>query len=241
MAAALGLGLEPGDVAISLGTSGTVFAVASRPTTDASGAVCGFADATGRFLPLVCTMNATGVTDAMARLLGADREELEALASSSPAGAGGVVLLPYLDGERTPNRPKATGVLAGLRADAGREQLARAAFEGVVCGLLDGLDALADAGVDTGGHLFLVGGGARSSVFRRVVADLAGRPVTVPFGFETVATGACVQAAAVLQGSDPTAVAGAWGLGQGEMYEPDRSVDAGAVRASYAEVRDSAT
>ena len=112
MGAALGLGLREGDVAISLGTSGTVFAVADSPTNDATGAVAGFADATGRFLPLVCTLNATKVTDTMARLLGRTRDELEQLALASVPGAGGVVLLPYLDGERTPNLPDATGTVA---------------------------------------------------------------------------------------------------------------------------------
>ena len=149
MGAALGLGLQEGDVAISLGTSGTVFAVAGTPTSDASGAVAGFADATGRFLPLACTLNATKVTDAMARLLGRSRDEFEQLALACPPGAGGVVLLPYLDGERTPNLPDATGTLAGLRSDTEPAQLARAAYEGVVCGLLDALDALGDAGVPT--------------------------------------------------------------------------------------------
>ncbi len=125
MGAALGLGLQAGDVAISLGTSGTVFAVSDRPTTDASGAVAGFADATGRFLPLVCTLNATKVTDTVARILGRTRDELEQMARSCSPGAGGVVLLPYLDGERTPNLPDATGAFAGIRSDTGPDQLAR--------------------------------------------------------------------------------------------------------------------
>ncbi len=163
MAAALGIGLRPADVALSLGTSGTVYAVSDAPTSDPTGAVAGFADATGRFLPLVCTLNATGVTDAVARLLGVDHERLDELAAAAPPGADGVTVLPYFAGERTPNRPDATGVVAGLRTDVSREQFARAAFEGVVCGLLDGLDALTSAGVPTeDGRLLLVGGGARS-------------------------------------------------------------------------------
>ena len=109
MAAALGIALGPGDVAISLGTSGTVFAVSATPTFDETGAVAGFADASGRFLPLVCTLNATKVTDAIARLLGVDHAGLDALALDAHAGAGGVVLVPYFDGERTPDRPDATG------------------------------------------------------------------------------------------------------------------------------------
>jgi xylulokinase len=239
MAAALGLGLAPGDVAISLGTSGTVFAVSDTPTADPSGAVAGFADATGRFLPLVCTLNATKVTDTVARWLGVDLAGLDALALAAPVGAGGATLLPYFDGERTPNRPDATGLLTGLHAGSSREEVARAAFEGVVCGLLDGLDALAAAGVGTGGRCFLVGGGAHSAAYRRVVADLAQRPVTVVAADELVALGACVQAAARATGRPIAAVQAAWSLGQGREVDPDAAADAVAeTRARYAAARD---
>ena len=163
-----------GDVVVSLGTSGTVYAVSEQPTADATGAVAGFADATGRYLPLVCTLNATKVTDAVAGLLGVDHDGLDALAANAAPGAGGLTLLPYLDGERTPNRPGASGVLAGLRSDVSRAQLARAAFEGVACGLLDAYDALG-ALAPTGGRLLLTGGGARSTTYRQVLADLTGR------------------------------------------------------------------
>jgi xylulokinase len=227
MAAALGIALQPGDVAISIGTSGTVFAVSDVPTFDMSGAVAGFADATGRYLPLVCTLNATKVTDAVARLLGIDASRLDTLALDADPGAGGATLVPYFDGERTPNRPDATGTVAGLRSDVTREQLARAAFEGVVCGLLDGLDALGAAGVETGQRLVLIGGGARSPAFRHVLADLAGRPVTVPAATEHVATGACVQAAAALHGRWPD-----WKLAEGDVVEPV-DVDREAIRDRY--------
>ncbi|MGZ8752948.1 MAG: xylulokinase [Acidimicrobiia bacterium] len=239
MAAALGLGLRPGDVAISLGTSGTVFAVSDTPTSDPTGAVAGFADASGRFLPLVCTLNATRVTNAVARLLGVDLGQLDALAAEASPGAGGVTVLPYFDGERTPDRPDATGVVSGLRADVNREQLARAAFEGVVCGLLDGLDALRAIGVPVeGGRLFLVGGGAQSAMYRQVVADLAQRAVTLPGETELVTLGAAVQAAARLQEQSIAAVQAAWDVGRGSDVEPriDESA-AAAVRAAYASVR----
>ena len=140
MAAALGVGLRPGDAMMSIGTSGTVSAVSSTPTTDPSGAVAGFADATGRFLPLVCTSNAAKVLEAIRHLLGVDHAEFDRLALD--ADPGGPVLLPYFDGERTPYRPAATGSITGLRSDVTREQFARAAVDGVACGLLDGLDAL---------------------------------------------------------------------------------------------------
>ena len=232
MAAALGIALAPGDVAVSIGTSGTVYAVSDAPTADPTGAVAGFADATGRFLPLVCTLNATKVTDAVARLLGVGHRELDALASQSEPGARGVVLVPYFDGERVPDRPDATGAVAGLRSDVTRADFARAAFEGVVCGLLDGLDALAAAGVDVTGRLVLVGGGARSRAYRQVLADLSGRPVVVPPGPEHVATGACVQAAAVLHRRPVAEVAAARTPPDAAVVEP-RLVDTESIRARH--------
>ena len=239
MAAALGTALTPGEVAISVGTSGTAYALSDRPTADPTGAVAGFADATGRHLPLVCTLNATRVTEAVARLLGVDLGELDALAGEAPTGAEGLVLVPYLAGERTPNRPDATGTLAGIRTDVSRPALARAAFEGVVCGLLDGVDALEAAGVAIDGErLVLVGGGARSAAYRQVLADLAQRPVTVPEAEEHVAVGACVQAAAVLTDDDPVAVADAWGLRQGATVDPSpASTHADEVRERYRQAR----
>lgn len=238
MAAALGLGLRTGDLAISLGTSGTVFAVSDTPTSDATGAVAGFADATGRYLPLVCTLNATKVTDTVARLLGVDRPSLDAMALTAAAGAGGLTLVPYFDGERTPDRPDARGSLTGLRADASREDIARAAFEGVVCGLLDGLDALRAVDVPVGGRCFLIGGGARSAAYRQVVADLAQRAITVVDDDELVALGACVQSAARVTGAPIADVQAGWQLGLGSELEPSISIDTAAeIRARYADAR----
>ena len=142
-AAALGVGAIEGDVIVSIGTSGTVFSVASTPAADATGAVAGFADGTGRFLPLVCTLNAARVLDAVATMLGVSLDELSTMALSAAPGADGLVLVPYLEGERTPNRPRATGALHGLRlATATPAHLARAAVEGMLCALAEGLDAL---------------------------------------------------------------------------------------------------
>jgi xylulokinase len=232
MAAALGLGLRPGDLALSLGTSGTAYAVREQPTADPSGTVAGFADATGRFLPLVCTLNATKVTDTVARLLGADTERFDQLALEGPPGADGLVLVPHLDGERTPNRPDATGTITGLRTDATPSLLARAAVEGVVANLLAGAEALGELA----GRVLLIGGGARSAAYRQVVADLTGREVVVPREDELVACGAALQAATVLLGGDVQARAEAWGLGTGDTTEPDPAVDGAAIRAAYADV-----
>lgn len=234
MAAALGLGLEPGDVVVSLGTSGTVFAVSDTSTADPSGAVAGFADATGHFLPLVCTLNAARVLTATADLLGVDLARLDALASEAEPGAGGLTLLPYLDGERTPDLPHATGLLAGLtRANSSPANLARAAVEGMLCGLVDGLDALREQGV-TVRRVLLIGGAARSSAVRSAAAGLFGVPVSLPEPGEYVALGAARQAAWALSGA---VAPPKWEVPATDLpvIDPDS-----ATRATYAEVRDRA-
>lgn len=207
-AAALGVNAGVGDVVISVGTSGTVFAVSGTSTADKSGQVAGFADATGNFLPLVCTLNASRVLDATARILSVDLPELSRLALSAPAGAGGLVLVPYFEGERTPNLPNATGSLQGITlANFTRGNIARAAVEGVVCSLADGLAALTDLGV-TVRRLILVGGGARSEALQEITAAVFGLPVTVPEPGEYVADGAARQAAGLLIGRFPNWAAG---------------------------------
>jgi xylulokinase len=235
MAAALGLGLAPGDAALSVGTSGTAFTVAGSPTTDPSGAVAGFADATGRFLPLVCTSNAAKVLDAVARLLGVDHAEFDRLALDAVGDPDTPVLIPYFDGERTPNRPNATGLIGGIRSDVTREQLALAAVQGVACGLLDALDALRAHAAVTG-RVVLTGGGAKSSALRAVLAGLLEQPLVLAGIDQAVAAGAAVQAAAVAGGDDHAAVQTRWGLGDSSgSIEP---VESGALRERYAELRE---
>ena len=203
-AAALGVGAGVGDVVLSLGTSGTVFAVSSTPAADASGLVAGFADATGNHLPLACTLNATRVFDATAALLGVTLPEFNELAMSAGTGAGGLTLVPYFDGERTPNLPDATGSLHGItRANYTPANLARAAVEGVVCSLADGVAALQAQGVKVE-RIILIGGGAQSTAVQEAASQLLGLPVLVPAPGEYVANGAARQAAGVLTGSFPT-------------------------------------
>jgi xylulokinase len=216
MASALGIGLAPGDMAISLGTSGTAFTVSEVPACDPSGYVSGFADATGRFLPLVCTLNATRVTDTIGALLSIDRDTMSHMALNESLGSGELVVVPYFDGERTPNRPRACGGVVGLSTSTSIAQLARAAFEGVVCSILDAMDHLPDIR----GSLFLVGGGSRSHAYQQVVADLAQMEVTVSSEPETVAAGACVQAASVVAACYMSQVIEAWGLRKGSLVSP---------------------
>jgi xylulokinase len=228
-AAALGIGALPGDVVVSIGTSGTVFTPAAAPSADPTGTVAGFADATGRFLPLVCTLNAARVLDAAAALLGLDHAALSRLALSAPPGAGGLVMVPYLEGERTPNLPLATGSLHGLRLDtATPAYLARAAVEGMLCALADGLGALVGQGVEVR-RVVMVGGGAQSEAVRRIAPTVFGVPVLVPPPGEYVADGAARQAAWVLSGSPEPPQ---WTLGTVESYQAD---PVPAVRDRYAE------
>lgn len=197
--AALGLGARPGDVVVSIGTSGTVFAVSEERTIDPSSTVAGFADCTGRFLPLVATLNAARVLDAIARVLGVDHAELSRLALTAEPGAGGLALVPYFEGERTPNLPDATASLTGMTlASTTRENLARAAVEGMLSGLAAGLEALRALGVPLERAL-LIGGGAQSEAVREIAPLVLGLEVAVPEPGEYVALGAARQAAAVLR------------------------------------------
>ncbi|HET9861671.1 MAG TPA: xylulokinase [Nocardioidaceae bacterium] len=230
-AAALGLMAGTGDVVVSIGTSGVVTAVSALPPADPSGAVAGFADATGQFLPLVCTLNAARVLDATASMLGVSHDELSRLALSCDAGAGGLVMVPYLEGERTPNLPDARGSLHGWTlATSTPAHLARAAVEGLLCGLADGLDALVAQGAAPR-RVLLIGGGAQSEAVRRIAPAVLGVPVEVPEAGEYVADGAARQAAWTLRGeADPPA----WTTGPSVMHEAD---PVPAVRERYAEAR----
>lgn len=229
-AAALGLAAGVGDVVVSVGTSGVVSAVTDVAAADPSGIIAGFADATGRQLPLVCTLNAARVLDATATLLGVDHAELSRLALSTPSE--GLVLVPYLEGERTPNRPNASGAIHGLRlGNSTPGHLARAAVEGLLCGLADGIDALRAAGIATR-RVLLVGGGAKSAALRELAPAILGVPVVVPEPGEYVADGAARQAAwALAQTPEPPQ----WASAPAKTYEADPTP---AIRERYADVRD---
>lgn len=239
MAAALGLGLQTGDVVVSLGTSGTAFGVHRAPTADPTGVVAGFADATGRFLPLVCTLNAARVLSAAATMLGTDLAGLESLALQAPSGAGGLVMLPYLDGERTPDLPQATGTVGGLtRANATPANLARAAVEGMLCGLADGVDALRNQGMQVR-RVLLIGGASVSRAVQQATADIFGVPVTVPVPAEYVALGAARQAAWAWATSagDPRGLP-PWHPSEAAVCEPAAADAGSSVRAAYRQLRE---
>ncbi|MCC3282106.1 xylulokinase [Arthrobacter caoxuetaonis] len=201
--AALGVGAGVGDIVVSVGTSGTVFAVVDQPTADQTGLVAGFADATGNFLPLAATLNASRVLDATAALVGVGLPELTDLALSAEPGSGGLTLVPYFEGERTPNLPEAKASLHGMTlANYTPANLARAAFEGVACSLADAFGAFTELGIEAR-RIILVGGAARSAAMQQALSSVLGMPVDVPEPGEYVADGASRQAAAVLAGRWP--------------------------------------
>ena len=224
--AALGLGAAAGDVIVSIGTSGTVFAVTAVPSEDASGTVAGFADASGLHLPLIATLNAARILDSIAGLLGVDHDELGRLALAADPGADGLVLQPYFEGERTPNLPDATASLFGMTlGSTTRPNLARAAIEGLLCGLADGLDAVRAQGV-TVERILLIGGAAQNPAVQFIAAQVFDVPVAVPTPGEYVADGGAAQAAWSLTGTRP-----AWSVAIGAHPTPDHRP---VIRAQYA-------
>ncbi|MFI6425815.1 xylulokinase [Promicromonospora sp. NPDC050880] len=235
--ASLGLGMTPGDIAISIGTSGVVSAVAPQRTADGSGAINGFADATGNALMLAVTLNAARVLDAARAVLDVNFDELAELALQAPPGSDGLVLVPYLEGERTPNRPDATGTLHGIRlATSTRPHLARAYIEGMLSGLADGLDALRAQGVSVE-RVMLIGGAAQSPAVQQIAPQVFGLPISIPEPGEYVADGAARQAAwtlAAAGGTDDVA-APAWSTTIATTLEADPKP---VVREQYAAVRD---
>jgi len=201
--AALGIGAVVGDLVISLGTSGTAFAVSSSPSHDQSGEVAGFADAAGNFLPLACTLNAAKVFDATAKLLGVSFEEYSQLALQASPGADGLMMAPHFDGERTPNRPDAQGAISGItHANFTSANVARASIEGVIAGLAYATQALRKEGVEIS-RLLLVGGAARNKAVQQITSEIFGLPVHIPTPGEYVSEGAAIQAAWALHQSQP--------------------------------------
>ena len=215
MAAALGLGLTPGVPVLSLGTSGTVYTVARSRPTDASGVVAGFADALGGWLPLACTLNCTLAVDRVAALLGRGRDQVE------PGGSA--VVFPFLDGERTPSLPYASGLFYGLRHETTAGQILQAAYNGAAYALHAALDDVLRHGGETlpdDAPILLIGGGAQGDAWRDTVRRLSGRPVLVPAAQEIVALGAAAQAAGLVTGESADAVARRWKTAEGVLLEP---------------------
>ena len=196
MMGAIGTGnVSPGVISASFGTSGTIYAYANKPVVDSQGEIAAFCSSTGGWLPLLCTMNVTTVTEQVRALFGYDHAALEAAVAGTAAGAGGLVLLPYFAGERTPNVPDGSGVMLGLNNQTfHRGPFARAAMEGVTMGMNYGLRRLTALGVKAR-EIRLTGGGAKSAVWRQIMADIFGVPVVGMVEDEGAALGGALQAA----------------------------------------------
>ena len=226
--AALGLGAAVGDLVISLGTSGTAFAVSSISTHDPSGEIAGFADATGNFLPLACTLNAAKVFATIADALGVSLDTFSELALAAPSGAGGLRLLPHFDGERTPNRPNARANFQGMtHQNFTRENMARAAIEGVVGGMVFAAEALKKTGFKAN-RILLIGGAAKNPAVQAIAAEMFNSGITIPPTGEYVADGAARQAAWALTGKLPN-----WHIGSVKTLEPKATTN---VASDYIEL-----
>jgi xylulokinase len=232
MGAALGMALQPGDVLVSVGTSGVASAISTTAVADGTGVVTGFADASGGFLPMVTTMNAAGILDLQARWLDVDHDQRADLALGSTPGAGGATFLPYYGGERTPNRPDAVGTWTGLTPATTRADLARASYEALLCSLADAVDALVAATGEQPRRLLMVGGATRSAALRALAPAVLGAPVTLPPPSEYVALGAARQAAWALAG---TTEPPQWPSPETTVLEADPTPQ---VRESYADLRE---
>jgi len=204
MMGAIGTGnLSPGKITMSLGTSGTVYAYSDRPVIDPNGEIAAFCSSSGGWLPLLCTMNCTVTTESMRRLLNADIAEFENQVSRSARGAGGLITLPFFNGERTPNLPLAKACVIGLDGKNCRpENLLRSAMEGATFALRYGTDRLREMGIDAS-EVLLTGGGAGSPTWRQIVADVCDVPVTILQHDEGASFGAALQALSVLEACDP--------------------------------------
>ncbi|MFP8964604.1 FGGY-family carbohydrate kinase, partial [Streptomyces nanhaiensis] len=242
MAAAFGLGVGQGDAVVSLGASGSVFSVHHQALAEPTGMITSLADATGMHLPVVHTLNAVRALRGAADLLGTSLEGLSELALTSTPGSHGLVLLPYLEGERTPDLPHTAGTLAGLRRESMKpEHLARAAFEGMLCGLADALDVLRGRGVSVG-RVFLLGPAAGLPAVQAIAPALLGAQVVVPEPADYTALGAARQAAwalGVAQGTLSPQQPPMWPAPAGRVLEPGEELAVGqAVRQQYVTVRE---
>ncbi|WP_030022392.1 FGGY family carbohydrate kinase [Streptomyces monomycini] len=242
MAAAFGLGVGTGDAVVSLGASGSVFGIHHEALADSNGTITSFADATGMHLPVVHTSNAVRVLRGTAEMLGTDLQGLSELALKSTPGSYGMVLLPYLEGERTPHLPHTAGSLHGLRRESMKpEHLARAAFEGMLCGLADALDVLRGRGVEVR-RVFLLGAAAELGAVQAAAPGLFGAQVVVPQPADYAALGAARQAAwalGVAHGTLAPHEPPRWPAAASQVFEPGDDLPVGqAVRQQYIAVRE---
>ena len=204
MMGAIGTGtVSDGFLTMSMGTSGTLYGYSDKPIADPEHGLSGFCSSTGGWLPLLCTMNCTVATEQIRSLFGLSVADFDHLAEAAPAGAQGVRVLPFFNGERTPNLPKGRASITGLTmTNSSRQNICRAAMESAVFALKGGLDAFKKLGFEPK-EIRLIGGGAKSPLWRQIAADIMNVPVSVPVSEEAAALGAAVQALWCLEGGTP--------------------------------------
>jgi xylulokinase len=219
-ASCLGLGIQEGDIAFSLGTSGVVLTINEIAIQDPAGWFNGMADASGRFMPVAVSLNATKVTEWATKILNCDLEELGRLALSTNPEDNKLVLSGFFDGERTPDLPYATGTLSGIDSQQTRENFARSAYEGVLLGLLRIFNHLGSIGIKTTGRIIVTGGGARGPAYPQILADLINREVLTLDVEESTARGACILASSLVTGRSIKKVASEWAPKTLQKYNP---------------------
>jgi len=230
MMGAIGTGnVCEGVATASFGTSGTIYAYNDDPVVDSRGEIAAFCDSTGGYLPLMCTMNVTTVSEQFAKLFEKDHNALSASLEKAPLGSGGLVLLPYFEGERTPSIPSASGVFIGLNGKTlNPDCMLRAAIEGVTMGMNFGLKRLRELGVSTR-EVRLTGGGSRSAAWRRIIADVFGVSVVCMKEDEGAALGAALQSVWCRERESDSSVTiesvvdGAVSLDESTRLEPDEA------------------
>ena len=240
MMAAIGTGnVQPGAVTASLGTSGTIFACAGKPLVDPEGEIAAFCDSNDHWLPLLCTMNVTMATELFREMFAWDHERMDREIASVAPGTDGLLFLPYLQGERTPNLPKACGVLHGMNAsNTTSAHMARAVMEGVTLGMAYGLRRMEELGVRPD-VIRLTGGGSNSPVWRQMCADIFGYPVVTLRSAEGAALGAAIQALATVEKVDvPVLTPRLAPVDEAIRIEPRRDFDYAARLAAHNLLRD---
>jgi xylulokinase len=225
----------PGRVTASLGTSGTIYAYSEKPVADSKGEIAGFCDSTDAWLPLLCTMNVTVATEAVRHLFGWSLAQLGSAIEGAPACAEGLLFLPYLQGERTPNLPGGCGVFYGLATHTMKPALmARAVMEGVTLGLAYGLERMWELGI-VPAEIRLTGGASKSAIWRRICADIFNCPVVTLAQAEGAALGAAIQALAAVQTSKSIAEWSSALVQTAEKIQPDKKAasDYAAARQKF--------
>jgi xylulokinase len=224
---------------MSLGTSGTLFGYSDKPVIDPSGDLAAFCSSTGGWLPLLCTMNCTVASEEFRAMLNMDVRTFDDTAAQAAPGAGGVVVLPFFNGERTPNLPNGRASVQGVTAanfspaETARANLARAALESAIFGMRLGLDRFRELGYQAK-EIRLTGGGAKSPLWQKIACNVMNLPVSVPDADEGAALGAALQGLWCLEGGSIADIVEAHIPSGGKTLQPDPAQVA-AYDKAYAE------